>query len=137
MIFKPFGNFPTPRTHLISILFTALIKNSCLCSASSTNASKESLPIEPAPNTLKDLSEKPASPGKEAKEKHDDFGDLMDYIMLDSAEREKHRVEIDRVHPVIQKSPGWESLKVVGNPTIGELRKIAVRLVTYRVPVMF
>jgi hypothetical protein len=100
-------------------------------SASSTNASKESSPVEPAPNTLKELSEKKPPPSKETKEKHDDFGDLMDYIMLDSNEREKHRVEIDRVHPVIQRSMEGDLVKV-DNPTIAEMRKIAVRLVTYR-----
>jgi hypothetical protein len=95
-------------------------------SASSTNASKESSPVEPAPNSLKELSEKKPPPSKETKEKHDDFGDLMDYIMLDSNEREKHRVEIDRVHPVIQRSMEGDLVKV-DNPTIAEMRKIAVR----------
>jgi hypothetical protein len=51
---------------------------------------------------------------------------LMDYIMLDSNEREKHRVEIDRVHPVIQRSMEGDLVKV-DNPTIAEMRKIAVR----------
>ncbi|KAH0813068.1 hypothetical protein GEV33_009723 [Tenebrio molitor] len=95
--------------------------------ASSTNASKESSPVEPAPNSLKELSEKKPPPSKETKEKHDDFGDLMDYIMLDSNEREKHRVEIDRVHPVIQRSMEGDLVKV-DNPTIAEMRKIAVRV---------
>ncbi|RZC42693.1 hypothetical protein BDFB_004602 [Asbolus verrucosus] len=97
--------------------------------ASSTNASKENFPVEPTSvNGLKDLPEKKAFPSKETKEKHDDFSDLMDYIMLDSAEREKHRVEIDRVHPVIQKSEEGDPLKV-SNPTIAQVRKISIRLV--------
>lgn len=97
-------------------------------SASSTNASKESLPVETASNTLKELPEKKLVPSKETKEKHDDFSDLMDYMMLDSTEREKHRVEIDRVHPVIQKSMEGDLIKV-GNPTIADLRKVAIRYV--------
>ncbi|XP_008197278.2 extracellular serine/threonine protein CG31145 isoform X2 [Tribolium castaneum] len=92
-------------------------------SASSTNASKE---VDAAPHSLKELPEKKPAPSKEPKEKHDDFSDLMDYMMLDSAEREKHRVEIDRVHPVIQKSMEGDLVKV-GNPTIAQLRKVAVR----------
>lgn len=60
------------------------------------------------------------------KQEHDDFGDLMDYMMLGSAEREKHRIEVDREHVVIQRSMEGDLVRV-DNPTIGEIKKIQIR----------
>lgn len=57
---------------------------------------------------------------------HDDFSDLLDYTMLDSIEREKHRIEVDRFHPVIQKSQEGDLIQV-GNPTIAELLNLDLR----------
>lgn len=54
---------------------------------------------------------------------HDDFRDLLDYTILDSSEREKHRIEVDRFHAVIQKSQEGDLIQV-GNPTIAELLNI-------------
>lgn len=54
---------------------------------------------------------------------HDDFSDLMDYVILDSRERGGHREAVGRVHPVVQRS-GEGDLTKVGNPSLGELRHI-------------
>lgn len=96
-------------------------------SGSSANASKEILPPEPAPpGALKNTPLKQQSSNKLSKEKQDDFSDLIDYVLLDSAEKEKHRVEIDRVHPVIEKKVEGRLLKL-GNPTIADMKKISIR----------
>ncbi|KAF5302508.1 hypothetical protein FQR65_LT00880 [Abscondita terminalis] len=63
---------------------------------------------------------------KKKDEEHDDFSDLMDYMMLGSAEKEKRRVEVDREHIVIQKSMEGDLVRV-DNPTIAELKKIKIR----------
>lgn len=46
--------------------------------------------------------------------------------MLDSTEREKHRIDIDRMHPVVQKSMEGDLIRV-DNPTIAELKGIEIR----------
>ncbi|KAK5641275.1 hypothetical protein RI129_009822 [Pyrocoelia pectoralis] len=63
---------------------------------------------------------------KKKEEEHDDFSDLMDYMMLGSAEREKHRIEVDREHIVIQRSMEGDLVRV-DNPTIAEIKKIKIR----------
>lgn len=55
---------------------------------------------------------------------HDQFSDLMDYVMLDTMEREKHRLEVDRTHPVVERS---DSEMDSYNPSIGEIKKIKLR----------
>lgn len=55
---------------------------------------------------------------------HDQFNDIMDYIMLDTMEREKHRLEVDRTHPVIEK---FDNDNDNYNPTIGDIKKIKLR----------
>lgn len=62
---------------------------------------------------------------KKQQEQHDDFSDLYDYIMLDTWEREKHRVDLNRVHPVVVQKSSEGDLLRVGNPTIAELRRIS------------
>lgn len=57
---------------------------------------------------------------------HDDFSDLMDYVMLDTIEREKHRLDVDRIHPVIEKNVDSNSIDT-DNPTIGDIKKIKPR----------
>lgn len=63
---------------------------------------------------------------KKKEEEHDDFSDLMDYMLLGSAEREKHRIEVDREHIVIQRSMEGDLVRV-DNPTIAEIKKIKIR----------
>lgn len=96
-------------------------------SASTNNTSKESLPVE-SPNTnnirkssilkLRVTSKKPRA--------HDDFRDLLDYSMLDSGEREKHRVRVERIHPVVEKSEEG-GLTKINNPTIADLKNVDMR----------
>ncbi|KAF2882537.1 hypothetical protein ILUMI_23636 [Ignelater luminosus] len=102
-------------------------------SASNNNASKESFPAETAGPTTSfhkttrrnEYSGKNTKSSKR-KEERDDFSDLMDYMMLGSAEREKHRVEVDREHVVIERSMEGDLVRV-DNPTIAELKKIKLR----------
>lgn len=98
----------------------------------SYNASKESLPVEtptaPQGNQLgsgklKNLPHRFRRPETTI---HDDFSDLMDYILLDSSERAKHRIDVDRVHPVIQKSMEGDLVRV-DNPSIADLMHIQIR----------
>ncbi|XP_071052238.1 extracellular serine/threonine protein CG31145 [Onthophagus taurus] len=101
-------------------------------SASSNNASKEN--SETGNSAFEKVRIRGSSTTKKSK-KHDDFSDLYDYIMLESIEKEKHRVEVDRVHPVVQKSDELEPtdeqqqvlLALSENPTLGELKKIELR----------
>lgn len=58
---------------------------------------------------------------------HDDFSDLMDYIMLDSIEREQHRINVARVHPVIEKNIDGTITVRDDNPTIADIKKIKIR----------
>lgn len=57
---------------------------------------------------------------------HDDFNDLVDYMELASTEREKHRIDVGRVHPVVQKSAEGDLIRV-DNPNIADLRGIDIR----------
>lgn len=56
---------------------------------------------------------------------HDDFSDLMDYIMLDSIEREKHRIDVERIHPVVEKNVEG-TIRDDNNPTIADIKKIKI-----------
>ncbi|XP_074040838.1 extracellular serine/threonine protein CG31145 [Leptinotarsa decemlineata] len=100
-------------------------------SALSTNISKESLPNETSilnnvidnshvqnEGVLADIEEE----GK-AKGQHDDFSDIVDYIMLNSDEREKYRLDIDRIHPVIARTREGDEIKE-RYPTIGVMKKM-------------
>ncbi|KAK9702686.1 hypothetical protein QE152_g29795 [Popillia japonica] len=97
--------------------------------ASSNNASKEGPPGDLTHPNLDKVKMKYPSTGTTTKKPkiHDDFSDLLDYTMLDSIEREKHRIEVDRFHPVIQKSQEGDLIQV-GNPTIAELLNLDLRL---------
>lgn len=53
-------------------------------------------------------------------------------MMLGSVEREKHRIEVDREHVVIERSMEGDLVQV-DNPTIAELKKIKLRSVTFYV----
>ncbi|GJQ73672.1 hypothetical protein Trydic_g14010 [Trypoxylus dichotomus] len=101
-------------------------------SASSNNVSKESPPGElTRPNFDKVKMKYPGMGVSSTTKKpkiHDDFSDLLDYTMLGSIEREKHRIEVDRYHAVIQKSQEGDLIQV-GNPKIAELLNVEVRYV--------
>ncbi|XP_030749815.1 extracellular serine/threonine protein CG31145 [Sitophilus oryzae] len=91
----------------------------------SGNMSKESLPNDTVVNTKrshKDDSHKiPNIDDKD--EQVDDFSDLMDYVALDSLEREKYKLEVGRSHGVISKVAGGTNSD---NPTIGDLKNIII-----------
>lgn len=87
--------------------------------------SKESLPND-SPNQNSKIKTVEKSKTKTTTRKyHDDFGDLLDYIMLDSNEREKHRIKVDRLHPVVETSREIEPAQSK-NPTIAELKHIPI-----------
>lgn len=89
------------------------------------NASKEAQ----APSATIEAHQNPqAAPQVKTtpKVQHDDFSDLVDYLVLNSDERERHRELVSRVSPVIQKS-GEGDLVKVGNPTLGDLKKLKIR----------
>ena len=46
--------------------------------------------------------------------------------MLDSKEREQHRLQVERVHPVMPKDVDVD-VEGDDNPSIGELNKITLR----------
>lgn len=84
--------------------------------------------MEPASTTL------PKNPGKlkdiqRASKKsrhHDDFSDIVDYMELTSAEKEKHRIDIGRIHAVVQRSQEGDLVKV-DNPNVADLLGIEIR----------
>lgn len=59
---------------------------------------------------------------------HDDFKDLVDYMELGSVEKEKHRIDIGRIHPVVQRSEEGDLLRV-DNPNVADLRGFEIRWV--------
>ncbi|KAG5865571.1 hypothetical protein JTB14_029815 [Gonioctena quinquepunctata] len=63
---------------------------------------------------------------KEGKTKgrHDDFSDIVDYVMLNSDDREKYRLDIDRIHPVIL--PIGEGDEMVVRYLQWEMKKITL-----------
>lgn len=95
-------------------------------SAISLNISKESLPNETSlPQSVK--NNRPQNKGSpKDKEKsgttgqHDDFGDIVDYIMLDTSGREKFRTDIGRIHPIVE----IDDEVNVKYPTLGELKQL-------------
>ncbi|XP_076275777.1 extracellular serine/threonine protein CG31145 isoform X2 [Rhynchophorus ferrugineus] len=92
-------------------------------SAVSGNISKESLPNDTivhsaAKSTGKSGSQKIKNLG--IKEQFDGFNDLVDYLALDSMEREKYKLEIGRTHGVIKKIEVDDQ----ENPSLGELKSI-------------
>ncbi|CAH1154563.1 unnamed protein product [Phaedon cochleariae] len=99
-------------------------------SAISTNISKETLPNETSilHNNGKYRSEEhplsenenPGSKDGKGPALRDDFGDIVDYLALDSGERDKFREEIDRIHPVIGKRDE------VKRRTIGEMKQLVL-----------
>lgn len=115
-------------------------------SAGSTNISKESLPNEngglptvqtdtKVPNQLADKNVQPS----EASRQHDDFNDILDYIMLSSSEKEKYRIDVDKLYPVVRKSDEDDenanvqddavaspSATKAANPTLGELKHLKI-----------
>lgn len=96
-------------------------------SASVNNASKESLPVDttgPNNNDIRKNSARKPTPRKP--KVHDNFQDLLDYTMLDSEEKEKHRIKVDRVHRVIQTSGEGDLAKGL-NPTLAEMKGIDLR----------
>lgn len=54
----------------------------------------------------------------------DDFSDLMDYLALDSYEKEKLRTIVSRTHAVVKNDA--DELKKQQNPTIGDIKKIKI-----------
>ncbi|KAF5285799.1 hypothetical protein FQA39_LY04260 [Lamprigera yunnana] len=96
-------------------------------SASNNNASIET--TGPTSGLDKVAENKLRSKKEEIKKKdeeHDDFSDLMDYMMLGPAEQEKHRIDVDREHVVVQKSMEGDLIKI-DNPTIAEIKKVKIR----------
>ncbi|CAH0564211.1 unnamed protein product [Brassicogethes aeneus] len=108
-------------------------------SATSTNISKESLPneaatsannkennnngnnVKPKTNANKDSNVQSETIQKTT-DSHDDFSDLVDYVNLYSAEKEKYRIDTDRVNAVVVKSP-----KITKNPTIADMKHLTVQ----------
>lgn len=99
-----------------------------LCySASNNNASKEGPPGELTRQNFEQVKMKYPTVNTTTKKPkiHDEFSDLLDYMMLGSIEHEKYRIEVDRFHPVIQKSQAGDLMPV--NPTIAELLNMEIR----------
>lgn len=89
------------------------------------NASKENTPADNsylANRIAKEVTKRTTRRPKQ--EPHDDFGDLLDYMMLDSSERAKHRADFGRANPVVQKVV--EGDLIGENPTIAELNGIQI-----------
>ncbi|KAL3272813.1 hypothetical protein HHI36_014273 [Cryptolaemus montrouzieri] len=88
----------------------------------SVNISKEAVPLE------QKQSENLIQSSQKIKdnivtEEHDDFSDLLDYILLDDYDREKFRTGVGRESPVLQKDFYGELVRTK-NPSIAELKHI-------------
>lgn len=81
--------------------------------------SKESLPNETG--TLSTVVNKETKKQQSASKTngHDDFADILDYLIMESGEREKYKIDTDRQHAVVVKSH-----QDGANPTIGDLKNI-------------
>ncbi|XP_057668825.1 extracellular serine/threonine protein CG31145 isoform X2 [Diorhabda carinulata] len=55
--------------------------------------------------------------------RHDDFSDIVDYIMLDEYDRQNFRNEIDRIHAVVSKQKNKSTKK---RRTIGEMKRLYI-----------
>lgn len=99
-----------------------------LCYSASNNASKENLPPETTSSNIpKNPSKLKESLRKSKKSKHhDDFSDLVDYMELESSEKEKHRIDIGRIHAVVQRSKEGDLVRV-DNPNVADLLGIEIR----------
>lgn len=96
-------------------------------SASNNNASIETTGAASGfDKVAEEKLNKKVNPMKVKDEEHDDFSDLMDYMMLGSAEKEKRRVDVDREHIVIQKSMEGDLVRV-DNPTVAQLKKLKIK----------
>ncbi|GLV34443.1 uncharacterized protein CBL_09691 [Carabus blaptoides fortunei] len=102
-------------------------RNRLLQKTHSSNNSKETLA---SANALDQSQQQQLSQEQQVKKQnvggvhlHDDFSDLMDYVILDSRERGGHREAVGRMHPVVQRS-GEGDLTKVGNPSLADLRHI-------------
>lgn len=98
----------------------------------SYNSSKEAAQLTQTGHGIEDsqnqvLPQKhkgPTSPNPPAV--HDDFSDLMDYLDFESGQRVEHVEVYGLVRPVVQKSEEGDLLRV-GNPSLGELKKLQAR----------
>ncbi|XP_072382783.1 extracellular serine/threonine protein CG31145 isoform X3 [Diabrotica undecimpunctata] len=113
-----------------------LLQKTHSAAVTSANISKESLPneISGLNGHIKDgavspndaiLSNDKQKDGEKpsGQHPHDDFSDIVDYIMLDDGERAKFRKEMDRSHPIVHQ-PTKEGKRKVR--TIGEMKKMVI-----------
>lgn len=95
------------------------------CSALSLNVSKESLPNETSilhTKNSRTVHNEAISPDKgNDPAEQDDFSDIVDYIMLDTKEREKYKLDLDKIYPVVGRTDGPLKKK---NPTLGQLKNL-------------
>ncbi|CAH1112297.1 unnamed protein product [Psylliodes chrysocephalus] len=108
----------------------------------SANVSKESLPNEPSAfkhiqygstgnqdeALLNSNSQKGGGkPSGQHEHQHDDFTDIVDYIMLDEPERDKFRNSMDKRQPVIYDEKFKDKNKNKKElPTIGKIKKMTI-----------
>ncbi|XP_060523041.1 extracellular serine/threonine protein CG31145 isoform X2 [Cylas formicarius] len=86
------------------------------------NVSKESVPSEGA--ALRGASKKTSADDPLDRQEvvdFDDFSDLMDYVALGDAEKEKYRIDVGRVNPVIRKDEA--DARRASGVTLGTLKK--------------
>lgn len=95
--------------------------------SASVNLSKENQAVDQKNGDVikKPLEKVKENPRSAIDVEHDDFLDLMDYILMDNLERDRFRSDLGRESKVLQQSNDGDLLRV-GNPSIAELRQIHI-----------
>ncbi|XP_045476439.1 extracellular serine/threonine protein CG31145 [Harmonia axyridis] len=88
----------------------------------SVNASKEAAQLEQKPSDAL-VKDKKRVKDNEISEEHDDFSDLVDYLLMEEKDRERYREELGRESHVLQKDNEGD-LARSENPTIAELKNL-------------